>query len=61
MFEAQCGKFAGIPRGCAICAVRALVANFRSIRRGNVAVISALAALPMIAAVGCVIDYTTAR
>jgi Flp pilus assembly protein TadG len=28
--------------------------------RGNVAIITALATLPMIAAVGCVIDYTTA-
>jgi Flp pilus assembly protein TadG len=34
--------------------------RFRLERRGNVAVISALAALPMVAAVGCVIDYTTA-
>jgi Flp pilus assembly protein TadG len=38
----------------------ALVGNFRTNRRGNVAVITALAALPMVAAVGCVIDYTTA-
>jgi len=34
--------------------------NFRFNTRGNVAVITALAAIPMIAAVGCVIDYTTA-
>ena len=40
--------------------LRTLVCNFRTNRRGNVAVISALAALPMVAAVGCVIDYTTA-
>ncbi len=40
--------------------LRALVADFRSNRRGNVAVISAVAALPMVAAVGCVIDYTNA-
>jgi Flp pilus assembly protein TadG len=39
---------------------RALISDFRSNRRGNVAVITALATLPMIAAVGCVIDYTTA-
>jgi Flp pilus assembly protein TadG len=38
----------------------ALVGNFRGNRRGNVAIITALAALPMVAAVGCVIDYTTA-
>jgi Flp pilus assembly protein TadG len=35
-------------------------ATFRRNSRGNVAVITALATLPMIAAVGCVIDYTTA-
>jgi Flp pilus assembly protein TadG len=40
--------------------LRALISDFRSNRRGNVAVIAALAMLPMIAAVGCVIDYTTA-
>ena len=39
--------------------MRALICNFGRNRRGNVAVISALAALPMVAAVGCVIDYTT--
>jgi Flp pilus assembly protein TadG len=39
---------------------RTLVSNFRLNKQGNVAVITALAALPMIAAVGCVIDYTTA-
>jgi Flp pilus assembly protein TadG len=38
----------------------ALIANFGSNKRGNVAVISALACLPLIAGVGCVIDYTTA-
>src|ERR1700688_1430788 len=37
-----------------------LIAKFRSNKRGNVAVITALCALPLIAAVGCVIDYTTA-
>jgi Flp pilus assembly protein TadG len=35
-------------------------ADFRRNTRGNVAIITALACLPMIAAVGCVIDYTTA-
>lgn len=34
--------------------------DLRSNTRGNVAVITALACLPMIAAVGCVVDYTTA-
>jgi Flp pilus assembly protein TadG len=37
-----------------------LIAQFRSNKRGNVAIITALCALPLIAAVGCVIDYTTA-
>jgi Flp pilus assembly protein TadG len=40
--------------------LRALVAKFRLNTRGNVAVISAVAALPLVAAVGCVIDYTNA-
>src|SRR3984893_2743669 len=38
----------------------AQIARFRSNKRGNVAVITALSCLPLIAAVGCVIDYTTA-
>src|ERR1700675_4692480 len=37
-----------------------LIAQFRSNKRGNVAVISALCCLPLIAAVGCVINYTRA-
>src|SRR3984957_17659942 len=37
-----------------------LIGQFRSNKRGNVAIITALSALPLIAAVGCVIDYTTA-
>jgi Flp pilus assembly protein TadG len=37
-----------------------LIAQFRSNKRGNVAVITALCCLPLIAAVGCVVDYTTA-
>jgi Flp pilus assembly protein TadG len=40
--------------------LRAPIAKFRSNKRGNVAVITALCALPLIASVGCVIDYTTA-
>jgi Flp pilus assembly protein TadG len=35
-------------------------ADLRNNTRGNVAIITALACLPMIAAVGCVIDYTEA-
>lgn len=40
--------------------LRTLLASFRANKRGNVAVISALACLPMMAAVGCVIDYSNA-
>ena len=40
--------------------LRSSIAQFRSNKRGNVAVITALCALPLIAAIGCVIDYTTA-
>jgi Flp pilus assembly protein TadG len=50
----------GLARGVQWTRLRALVSDFRTNRRGNVAVITALAALPLIAAVGCVIDYTTA-
>jgi Flp pilus assembly protein TadG len=44
----------------ALARLRAPIAKFRSNKRGNVAVITALCALPLVAAVGCVIDYTTA-
>jgi Flp pilus assembly protein TadG len=37
-----------------------LISKFRFDRRGNVAVITALAMLPMVAGVGCAVDYTTA-
>ena len=40
--------------------LRALASQFKSDRRGNVAVITAIAALPMISAIGCVIDYSNA-
>ena len=40
--------------------MRALFASFRSNTRANVAVISAVSALPLITAIGCVVDYTTA-
>ena len=43
-----------------IARLSAQIAKFGSNRRGNVAVITALACLPMIAAVGCVIDYSDA-
>jgi Flp pilus assembly protein TadG len=40
--------------------VRTLAAEFRSATRGNSAIIFAIAALPIISAVGCVIDYSYA-
>ncbi len=49
-----------LARGAQLARLRALVCNFRLNKRGNVAVITALAMLPMVAAIGCVIDYTTA-
>ena len=49
-----------LTRGARLARLRALISNFHLNRRGNVAVITALAMLPMVAAVGCVIDYTTA-
>ncbi len=43
-----------------IARLRALFGNFRSDSRGNVAIITALAALPMMAAIGCAVDYSNA-
>jgi len=40
--------------------LRGQIAQFRANKRGNVAVITGLCCLPLIAAVGCVIDYTNA-
>jgi Flp pilus assembly protein TadG len=40
--------------------LRSSIDQFRSNKRGNVAVITALCCLPLVAAVGCVVDYTTA-
>jgi Flp pilus assembly protein TadG len=37
-----------------------LIACFRRNNRGNVAIMAGMAAIPMVVAVGCVIDYTTA-
>jgi len=47
-------------RGAPLAPAQAFICSFGSDRRGNVAVISALAALPMVAAAGCVVDYTDA-
>lgn len=40
--------------------LRALIADFRANARGNVAIICAVSAIPLISAVGCVIDYSMA-
>ena len=40
--------------------LRTLIADFRSNRRGNVAIIAGLAALPMMYALGCAVDYSNA-
>jgi Flp pilus assembly protein TadG len=39
---------------------RARIADFKSSNRGNVAIITGIAAIPMISAVGCVTDYSMA-
>ncbi len=57
MVKAVLNKLA---QGAPLARMRALISKFGRSRRGNVAVISALAALPMVAAVGCVVDYSTA-
>ncbi len=46
--------------GARLACILELFSNLKSDRRGNVAVISAIAALPMISAIGCVIDYSNA-
>jgi len=40
--------------------LRALISSFLADARGNVAVITALSALPIISAIGCVVDYSMA-
>jgi len=49
-----------LARSAQLARLRGLIANFRLNTRGNVAVITALTALPIIAALGCVIDYSSA-
>jgi Flp pilus assembly protein TadG len=46
--------------GARMADMRSLIANFRLNKRGNVAIICALTALPLISAVGCAIDYSIA-
>jgi Flp pilus assembly protein TadG len=49
-----------LAQGTHLVRLRTLISSFRHNRRGNVAVITALAALPLVAAIGCAIDYSDA-
>jgi Flp pilus assembly protein TadG len=53
-------NFAGKTLAAQFARARVLVANFRNDRRANVAVITAIAVIPIFAAIGCVVDYTMA-
>lgn len=50
----------GLRFGARVAGLRKLIGRFRRSRRGNVAVICALCAVPMVSAVGCVVDYSMA-
>lgn len=43
-----------------LASLRGLIARFRRDRRGNIAIMMALSAVPLIGIVGCVVDYNTA-
>ena len=49
-----------IQLGAQFARIRGLVTDFRSDKRANTAIIFALASLPLISAVGCVVDYSYA-
>jgi len=53
-------RFAGKNFAAPFARMRALISRFRSDQGGNLAVITALAMLPMVSAVGCVVDYSNA-
>jgi Flp pilus assembly protein TadG len=53
-------RFAGKNFVAPLARMGALIARFRSDKGGNLAVITALAMLPMVSAVGCVVDYSNA-
>lgn len=40
--------------------LRGLISGFRHNTRGNIAIITGAAAIPLVAVIGCVVDYTTA-
>ncbi|HTV38734.1 MAG TPA: pilus assembly protein TadG-related protein [Xanthobacteraceae bacterium] len=46
--------------GARVAGLRKLIGRFHRNRRGNVAIICALCAVPMVSAVGCVVDYSMA-
>jgi Flp pilus assembly protein TadG len=50
----------GLRFGARFAGMRRLIANFRFNKRGNVAIICALCAVPLVSAVGCVVDYSMA-
>ena len=49
-----------VSRRSHVLTLRARLVDFRRDRRGNVAIITALAMIPMLAAIGCVVDYSYA-
>lgn len=53
-------RFAGRTLTARFACARALVADFRTDVRANVAVMTAIAVIPIFAAIGCVIDYSMA-
>ena len=53
-------KFAGRTLATEFARARVLVADFRTDRRANVAVMTAIAVISIFAAIGCVVDYTMA-
>jgi len=50
----------GLRLGARFSRMRSPIANFRSNTRGNVAIICAVTAIPLVGAVGCVVDYSVA-
>jgi Flp pilus assembly protein TadG len=53
-------RFAGRTLSAQFARARVLVADFRADRRANVAVMTAIAVIPIFAAIGCIVDYTMA-
>jgi Flp pilus assembly protein TadG len=49
-----------IPSASPLRRARSLIARFGSSQRGNVAIICALCTLPLVSAIGCVVDYSMA-